>query len=371
VYFFLEVIDRWSNKILQILQRFPLASLASIILTIVSIMIIEVYGTNSAIIPTLNKIVLVATLAIFLFPALHLLSKKIWFKLVGVGLLVLYYYLLPLDVLNSVVLVRHGLLLLALAFMLFWAPFMDVSISNKNIWEWSQNMLLILLVAIILSLTTYLIFFVTMHSIEVLFGYTIETKRYIEFGVFVVGIFAVNYFLGQIPKYIMLLQVNRYERVGIVFTKYILTPIFFIYTLLLFSYVGKIILQKSWKVVNIDTMAVGYAIVAIATYMYWTPLWRENPNRKFRLFVWGSTLLVSLILGASIWLRVERGEMEPFYLMALFSAWLGVVSLYFLFFKEASYKWLFFSISLLIIFSQSEPLINLSVDLFDKLSSLN
>ena len=369
--FFLEVVDRWSNKILQILQRFPLASLSSFVVTILSLILIESNNLSSnAFILISNKVALVATLGIFLFPALHFLSKRLWFKLVGIGLLVLYYYLLPVNVLESVILVRHGLLLLALSFMFFWAPFMDIHISNKNIWEWTQNILLIVLVSIILSITTYLIFFVTMHSIENLFGYTLNAHRYIQFFVIVIGIFAVNYFLGHLPKYIMLLQVNTYEKIGLVFTKYILTPSFLIYFALLFAYIGKIIFEESWARVNIDMMAAGYAIMAIATYMYWTPLWDEA-NRKFRRFIWGSTFLLSLILGLSIWLRLEGSNIEEYYLMALFSSWLGLISLYFLFFKEASYKWLFFSISLLIVISQSEPVINLSVDLFDKVSKMS
>ncbi len=46
------------------------------------------------------------------------------------------------------------------------------------------------------------------------------------------------------------------------------------------------------------------------------------------------------------------------------------MSVYFLFVKEASYKWLFFSISFFIVISQSEQLINVSVNLFDKVSTM-
>jgi len=371
VNYFIEVVDRWSNKILEILQRFPLASLSSFLVTILSIIFIEAnISSPTDFILISNKIALVATLGIFLFPALHLLSKKIWFKLVGIGLLVLYFYFLPLNVLDSVVMVRHGLLLLALLFMLFWAPFMDINISNKNIWEWTQNILLILLVTVILSITSYLIFFVTMHSIESLFGFALDTHHYLQFAILIVGLFSVNYFLGHLPKYIMLLQINKYEEIGLVFTKFVLTPVFFIYFLLMFTYIIKIIFTKTWLVVNVDMMAVGYATVAIATYMYWTPLWDEA-NKLFRKFIWGSTLLLSIVLGFSIWLRLNNNNIEEYYLLGLFTSWLAIISLYFIFFKKASYKWLFFSISLLIVISQSEPLINLSVNLFDEVSKIS
>jgi len=367
---FLEIADRWSNKILDTLQRFPLATLCSFIVTFLLILIVESNSfVNSNLMLIVHKVTFVATLGIVLFPALHLLSKKIWFKLIGLILLALYYYFLPLNILEPTIMVRHGLLILALSFMFFWAPFMDIRISNQNIWEWTQNILLILLADILLSLTFYLIFFGTMVSIEHLFGFVLETKHYLQVAILIMGLFSVNYFLGHLPKYIMLLQKNRYANIGSVFTKYILTPIFFIYLGLLVAYIGKIILEKSWLSVNIDTFAVGYTIVAIATYMYWTPLWDEA-NRKFRTLIWGSMFLLSILLGLSIWLRLELQEIEVYYLMILFSSWLAMMSLYFLFVKEASYKWLFFSISFFIVISQSEQLINLSVNLFDKVSTL-
>jgi hypothetical protein len=370
VNFFLEVADRWSHKILEALQRFPLASLSSFIVTFLLILIIGSSGfANSHFMLLAHKVAFVTSLGIFLFPALHLLSKKLWFKLVGVGLLILYYYLLPLNILDSLIIVRHLLMIFALIFMLFWAPFMDISISNKNIWEWTQNILLIFLATVLLSFAFYAIFWGTMYSIEKLFSLSLEAEHYLQVLVAIIGLFAVNYFLAHLPKYIMLVQKKRYANIGLVFTKYILTPIFLIYFLLLFAYVIKIILEKSWLQADIYEMAVGYTVVAIATYMYWTPLWDE-PNRKFRIFLWASLFVLSLLLALSIYVRIEVSTMHLYSLMSLFTFWLMLVSFYFLFFRNASYKWLFFSVSLFIVLSQSEQLINLSTELFDKASLL-
>ena len=368
--FFLEIADKWSNKILDALQRFPLATLSSFIVTFLLVLIVESNNfVNSNFMLIVHKVAFVSTLGVFLFPALHLLSKRVWFKLLGLVLLALYYYFLPLNILEPTIMVRHGLLLLALSFMFFWAPFMDIRISNQNIWEWTQNILLILLADILLSITFYLIFFGTMYSVEHLFGFVLDTKHYIQVAIAIIGLFSVNYFLGHLPKYILLLQKNHYANIGAVFTKYILTPVFLIYLLLLTAYIAKIVLEKSWLTVNIDFMSIGYTVVAIATYMYWTPLWDEA-NRKFRTLIWGSIFVLSIILGLSIWLRLGLTGVEAYYLMILFTSWLALMSVYFLFVKEASYKWLFFSISFFIVISQSEQLINVSVNLFDKVSTM-
>ena len=219
MHFILEVADRWSNKILEALWRFPLASLSSFIVTFLLIIISDGNRfSQSSFMLISYKLALVTSLGIFLFPALHLLTKRVWFKLVGVGLLVLYYYLLPLNILDSTIIVRHILLILAVVFMFFWAPFMDVSISNKNIWEWTQNILLILLAMVLLSFAFYAIFFITMYALNQLFGISLATVRYVQVAIAIVGLFSVNYFLAHLPKYIMLVQTNRYENIGIVFT---------------------------------------------------------------------------------------------------------------------------------------------------------
>ncbi|CAA6818097.1 MAG: Unknown protein [uncultured Sulfurovum sp.] len=365
--FVFTTIDQWSLKILEIFKRFPLAMLSSFIATILLLILIEI-GKQAPVdfLLVANKLAMVLSLGIFLFPALHLLSKKIWFKLVGIGLLAFYYYYLPFNILNSNTVIQHMLLVFALSFMFLWAPFMDVKISNQNIWEWTQKIIQNLLVGLLLSLVIFIMFYVSMYALEELFFVTLATRHYVQFALFLLGIFSTGYFLGKIPKYIMLVQKNKYDDLGLVFTKFMLTPALLIYFLLIFAYIIKIILEQSWLSINIDLLAVGYTFVAIGTYMHWTPLW-DDANQKFRLFIWGSTLMLSITLGVSIYFRILDSSLDEHYLISLFTLWLGLISLYFLFIKEASYKWLFFSISLLILISQSQQLIDVSLELYTRI----
>ena len=367
--FIFTTIDRWSLKILEIFKRFPLAIFSSFMVTILLLILIEVGSrASSDFVLLANKLVMVLSLGIFLFPALHLLSKKIWFKLAGIGLLSLYYYYLPLNVFTLNIIAHHMLLIFALCFMFLWAPFIDIKISNQNIWEWTQTILQNLMISVLLSLVFFLMFYVTVYALEALFSLSLAEKHYIEVAVFLLGIFGVSYFLGKIPKYIMLVQKNKYEGLGLVFTKYILTPSLLIYFMLIFSYIIKILLAKSWLEVNIDFLAVGYVFLAIGTYMHWTPLW-DDANQKFRMFIWGSTFILSIVLGLSIYVRSAGILLEEYYLISLFTLWLGLISLYFLLIKGASYKWLFFSISLLIVISQSEQVIDVFLELYEKVAS--
>ena len=357
--FFLNIFDKLSLTLLKTLKRFPLASLSSFLVTLILVVLIEVNSHQNHDITTLaNKIAFVLTIGIFLFPVLHLMNRSIWFKLLGILLLGAYFYFLPLY-LGSIDMVRHLLILLALAFMFFWAPFLNTNISNKNIWEWTMKILLILLATVLLTLTLYGVFFIVMYSLDVLFEITVDSRRYTQFVIIVVGLFSVNFFLSQMPKYICLLQLKKYTRIGAVFTKYILTPITLIYMIILFSYIIKVILLQKWNEITIDWMIIGFSFFAIATYMFWTPLILKM-NSKFRKLIWGSLCILSVVLALSIWIRLEQGvSLESLYLLILFDLWLLLISLYFLLFENASYKWLFFSISLLIGVSQSEYVIDL------------
>lgn len=364
--FFFETVDRWSYKILEIFKRFPLAIFSSFLVTILLIILVEIGKViDASYLLLATKLIMVLSLGIFLFPALHLLSKKIWFKLAGIGLLALYYYHLPLNILNSTTITQHILLIFALCFMFLWAPFMDVKISNQNIWEWTQKIVQNLLVSVVLSLVVFIMFYVTLYALESLFSITLDERHYLQFGFFLLGVFAVSAFLSKMPKFIMLVQKNRYDDMGLIFTKYILTPSFFIYFLLLFAYIVKVFMVQGYKEENIDLLALGYVFIAIGTYMHWTPLW-DDANKKFRLLIWGSLFVLSLILALTLYERIMVSSLDEHYLMSLFTFWLLSVSLYFLFVKEASYKWLFFSISLLIVISQSQQLIDVSMELYGK-----
>jgi len=361
--FLLDIFDRLSLTLLDTLKRFPLASLSSFLVSLILILLIEIdYNQTNETALLANKVAFVLSLGIFLFPVLHLLNRSVFFKVLGIGILSAYFYFLPLEI-GSLNVLRHILLLFALSFMFFWAPFLNTNISNKNIWEWTMKILIILLVTILLTLTLYGVFYILMFSLRELFEVEILDKRYLQFIILVLGVFSVNFFLSQMPKYICLLQLKKYTRVGEVFTKYILTPITMLYMLVLFAYIFKILILGLWNMVTIDWMIIGFTFFAIATYMFWTPL-VVVLNPSFRKLIWGSLLILSILLALSIWLRFLQGtSFELLYLILLFDAWLGLISLYFLLFKKASYKWLFFSISLLIGISQSEYVIDLLLSL--------
>jgi len=354
--FKLETIGRLSKSIIDTLKRFPMSSLSAFIFTIIVISLIELepYHRDNTIIIMANKIAFVASLGILLFPTLRLFWANPIMTILGIGLLIGYYYILPTNLYtaNDNIFFRHILLILTTFLMFIWTPFINVKISNKNIWEWTQNFILILLSSVVYSFLLYAGIALALFAIERLFDIDIADRRYVQLAILVFGIYGVNLFLSQIPKYIILLQVRTYTKAEEIFAKYVLTFLTIGYFLIIFVYSAKILITMEWPTGIVAWISIIFSVVAITTYLFWTPLWYEE-NIKFKKFIWLAVIFQTIMLGFAIWMRIdEYGITESRYFIAIFGSWLVLMSLYFIFIKNASYKWMFVTLTILLVGSQ-------------------
>jgi len=352
----LKMLDKFSEGILDTLKRFPMATLSTFIITIILVSLLEIYDlklpTNTHNILILKKIALVTSLGIFLFPALRLLFPNAIMSLIGIGILVWYYTILPPNIEEHHVIFRHTILMIAIFLMLFWTPFIAIKISNKNIWEWTQHLILSFVSSIFFSILLYIGIALALFAIEKLFNIDIASIRYAQIAIVIFGIYGVNMFLAQIPRYIILLQARTYTKAEEVFTKYILSTLTIGYFLIIFIYSLKILISMEWPSGIVAWISVIFSLIAIITYLFWTPLLKDE-NSKFKTAIWGAILFQTLMLGFALYLRIEEyGFTENRYFIALFGIWLFLMSLYFIFVNEASYKWLFVTLTLLLIGSQ-------------------
>jgi len=333
-----------------------MASFSAFIVTVVLINLVELhsYPKDNIVIITLTKIAFVASLGVVLFPALRLLKPHWLMSILGIALLAGYYYILPSDIAaqESNVFVRHLFLIVAFFIMLVWAPFALLKISNQNIWEWTQNLIVALVLAIFFSLILYAGVSLALFAISRLFEVEIASERYIQLAIAVFGLYGVNIFLSQVPKYVLLLQTKSYSKAEIIFTKYILTPLAFGYFFILYAYTLKVLFTMQWPKGVLAWIIVAFSLVAITTYLFWTPLCKKE-NPPYKRYVWFAILFQTVMLGVAVWMRIEQyGVTESRYFIALFGLWLAVMALYFIIAPKANYKWLFMSLSLLLIGSQ-------------------
>ncbi len=345
-----------TKKFFETFKRFPLAMISSMIVVGVSLFLIEMEPGDMAPFEPLLRLGFVASLGVFLFAALALMREKNPLCLLGIALLVGYYFILPdMQDPSRVIFMRHLFLALAFFIMIVWAPFYNRSIDNERHWEWTQRVIFGLLMAIVFSIVLYGGLSGGLFAVDKLFSLGISGKRYGQLWFVVVGIFGVSYFLSQIPKDRENLTPHSYTKVENIFTKYILTPLAFGYFIILYAYSAKILISQAWPKGILAWIIIAFSAVALITYLFWTPLLSQK-LKKYRRFFFVVLLLQTLMLALALGMRIEAyGWTENRYMVALFGAWLGVISLYFILFGDARYKWLFLTLSLAIMISQVGP----------------
>ena len=354
----LSKIDTVIDTLLSTLKRFPLASLSAFLFTIT----LMVLANNHYHTPTPNEIIaskvaFVSTLAFLLFTALRLLSYRNIFSLIGVILIVGYYYILPhnIDHATSHVFSRHLLLMLAFLLMIIWAPFVGNSSDNATFWQWTQRVLFSIITAAFFGLVVWTSSTGAMYALETLFHVDIASVRYEQVAIFSFGLISTLYFLSQIPKHPLFVEVRPYSKVKRTFAKLILGTIAVVYFVILYSYSAKILLTHSWPSGTVSWIIVAFTLVVIVGFLFWTPFLNKKSTLLQR-FIWLAILLQTIMLSAALYMRVmEYGITYNRYLIGMYGIWLLLMSLYFILFGKAQQKWLFFFASVLIIVSQFGP----------------
>jgi hypothetical protein len=351
----LEKIDNQIATFLATLRRFPLASFSALLITIIFVLLSEYSSIhNNPDFVLASKIAFVSSLGLVLFPALQLFGRSIIFPLLGLTALIAYFYLLPtnLEDATQTIFTRHILIFIALFSMIFWAPFVGRKSTNSLFWQYAQTVIFGLIAAIFFSILLYGGLAIALYAIETLFHIHIDSKRYGQLAIILFGIFGFNFFLSQIPKHPLFLETRAYSNAKRVFTKYILVPLTLLYFIILFTYSAKILITVSWPEGTLSWIIVAFCMVAITTFLFLTPYLQKTT--KTQRLLWFAILLQTIMLGLALWVRVdEYGISYNRYLLALFGAWLLLMSLYFILFgKWAQQKWLFFTLSLFIVASQ-------------------
>lgn len=349
-------LDQISRQTITTFKRFPLAVISALIPMVLIIYLIEVDGSKYEHFEPLIKIAFVSSLGIFMFTALRLLSDKNPLCLVGIVAIVGYYIVLPdMKDPHSMIFERHFFLNLMFFIMILWSTYWKTSPSNEAFWEWTQNVIFGFLTSILFGIVLYAGLCCALFSIDKLFSLDVDGKRYAQLIFLVIGLFGVNYFLSQIPKNPHNLVIHTYTKIETIFAKYIITPLVIFYFLILYTYTFKILATLSFPKGILVWIIIAFSTVAIITYLFWTPLWSEKA-KKYKRFFSLALFLQTIMLGVAISMRItDYAWTEHRYMVVLFGIWLFGISLYFLVFKNAKYKWIFITLTAFIMVSQVGP----------------
>lgn len=366
----------FSNKInlnkvfysfIQAIKRFPLAILVSFIITLISIYLIEVdLKRSEALLLYLSKIIFTGTLAFFIFTASSLFVQnfktniKVIVNIFAFLLVLIYYYVLPNNIeelLSNFTFSRHIYLSLLFLISFFWTPYIFVKITNEEYWNYSKKILFSLVITSLFTLIVIIGINTALYASDKLFDLDILGKRYLQLDLFIIGYFSISYFLSLIPKqdknYSQIIQNSKLESF---FTKFLLTPLSILYFVILYAYSFKVIFSFIWPKSILSWLIITFSFIAILTYLFWTSFLKENLN-KYTRWIWLAVLIQTLMLFSAIYIRVnEYAWTQSRYMVFALGLWLAFISLYFLFFKKARIKWIFISLSFLILITQIGPI---------------
>ena len=355
----LQNINLAINKLFATLKRFPFAMLSAYIFTIMLMTLatvgyphrMELVHYNVA-----NKIALISSIGFFLFTTLRLISRNYILLLLGFILIITYYIYLPNNIHNLHKLeMEFPFIIFSLISLMITAPYLNHSSSNIKFWSWAKHIILSLLLSFIFGVILFAGLSGGLYITEKLFDLG-QTQRYIEhISIFTMGIFGTYFFLSQLPKYPRLLPLKAYNNMEIIFTKFILTPLFALYFIILYTYTAKIIFVGEWPKGTVSISILLFSAFSILTYLFWTPLWNKR-SEKYKNFFWWTILFQTFVLAIALYLRVEPyGWTANRYMIGVLGFWLFALSIYFIFNKKASYRTIFISLPIILMLSLFSP----------------
>jgi hypothetical protein len=261
-------------------------------------------------------------------------------------LLVAYACIIPPDLSQEPAMHAIRFLLLAFATHLFAAfgPFMTGNGVN-GFWQYNKTLFLRILVAALFAHVVFAGLAFALAALDNLFGMQIPGKRYGELWVLAVGLFATWYFLAGIPRNLDECDTSTDYPKGLkVLAQYILLPIVLVYLVILYAYIGKILISWDWPQGWVSKLILGFSGTGILSLLLLYPVSRQTENVWIRSVTrWFYVVLIPVVamLFFAVWRRVsEYGITEGRYLAIALGAWLVIVILYFLFLPRKNIKFI-------------------------------
>lgn len=273
------------------------------------------------------------TISVSLFAERFLQKRvqRIAISLFAVVLAVLYFLSLPetLEIANGI---RFAVLAIALHLLVAFAPFALAEEMN-GLWQYNKSLFIGILTSGIYSAVLFGGLALALLAIQNLFDVKVKDEFYFDLWLIIAGVFNTWFFLSGVPKDILGLErTTDYPKGLKVFTIYVLIPLITVYLVILYAYVGKILITSNWPVGWVAYLVLAFSIFGILSFLLVYPLRNDNDNPwvKFysRLFYF---LLVPLIimLYISIFKRVdEYGITVARYYVMLLAVWLTFIAAY-------------------------------------------
>lgn len=353
----------------ETLLRFPFVILASVVGAGFMIYLLDLPFDRQDAYKQLYNVVMVCSIGIPFFLSLVFICERIKtskmlfviVQLIGVVLLVFYYFSLPKDI-GYVDITRYILFIIGTHLLVSFSPFVNkkFSLESRGFWQYNQNLFIRILITGVYSGVLYLGLSVAILSFDNLFDVNVDSKIYGQLFFFILGIFNTWFFLSGMPNNLDELESNDFYPKGLkIFTQYVLLPLVIIYLLILYLYMGKIIILWQLPIGWVSYLVLGFSITGIFSLLLIEPLRELEGVNWIKIFSrWFYLILFPLIilLFFAIFRRTgEYGITERRYFVFVLAMWLTLMALYFSFSKIKNIKIIPYSLCIIAFLTSFGP----------------
>lgn len=363
-------LDQIGAALLSIFKRFPFVILVSVVGTIAAIWLAELSYAEQDSYPEILALTICCGLGIsFLFALSTFIEQKKWsstatyfIRLAGLALIMVYWIVLDDQLKDGPYEVWYQFFLFALASHLFVAVAPFVSKGNVDqFWEYNKTLFLRILLSVLYSGVLFIGLSVALLALDNLLDLDIDGETYFQLFLFLGGIFNTWFFLTGVPEKEAILEKSAVFPTGLrVFVQYVLIPLVTVYIVILYLYLGKIILE--WELPNgwVSNLVLTFSIAGILSLLLLYPIRDSKDYNWIRLYSRGYYLALIPLIGLlmlSIWIRIsEYGVTINRYFVATLGVWLTGIVIYFILSKSRSIKVIPISLCLIVIGISFGPL---------------
>jgi hypothetical protein len=156
-------------------------------------------------------------------------------------------------------------------------PFVGVP-ETKAFWQFNRRLFQNILRAALFSMVLFVGLAIALGALDHLFGVDVPGQLYARLYLIIMFVVNTAIFLAEVPYGLGRLAEDRsYPRVLKVFAQYILTPIVFIYHVILLAYLVKIVAGGEWPSGWIGWLVTSVAVAGLLGFLLVHPL-REHPD---------------------------------------------------------------------------------------------
>ncbi|MCX7904307.1 MAG: DUF4153 domain-containing protein [Caloramator sp.] len=359
------------NSIYNAINRFPITIVLSTMVAALLITITEIESRNLGI-KTDNFKKLAMSLALGMAISLCIKlwtereqnkSREIFYYVLDLIFMVVYYY--TIKNFKMVTMSRFFALNLIFYLIFLFIPYFP---KRKNFEMYVVKVLSSFFTTVLYSAVLFFGISAILFTIDRLLEIHVKGEIYLYSLILVVFVFAVTYFLANIPQYFEEFTKENFTKLLKILILYIVMPLLSVYTVILYIYFVKIIVTRTFPQGIVSHLVLWYSLIVAAVLFFITPIYEENKWAKIFLIVIPKAILPILVMMfISIGIRIQQyGVTENRYYVVLAGIWVFLIMLYFAFTKKFINIILPVTLSIFTLISNFGPLSSFSISKYSQ-----